>query len=128
MPKRDIFKSVNEYVKASARHTRELITRWKIESWDVSYLRILFDWAGHVAHMVTYDDSRIALVALKLWDWQHLVNTKALCGKQCHRRNLHIWRWEQNIYKYFEAGWLDNIGRDKQAWKDSSGEWLKWRC
>jgi hypothetical protein len=71
------------------------------QSWDETYHRLVFSWAGHVHRIGSYDPDRLTFQVLhyKDWQWIQLIASQN-GGNQLHCRELHTWRWERPLYKF----------------------------
>jgi len=98
------------------------------EDWDQRVKRNVFSWAGHVAHMASYDANRLTHRVLqhKSWKWIQRV-AAANSGNQLHHRNLKIWRWERPLYNFFKPECWQTVAQDTTVWKQRLDELLNWR-
>ena len=79
--------------------------------------------------MGEYDPFRITFQVLRFKDWQWIQNVaNQNYGNQLHCRQLHVWRWERPLYKFFETrpeSW-GQIAVDEQEWHRLLDEMVEW--
>ena len=106
---------------------KELREMWDIETWDKTFLRYQFRWAGHVARYKGYGNTKWAYEALTHKDWQHHKDNVAKFGSQLHGKRVHVFRWEASFYKFWKKDDWKMWAADKTIWAELEEEWLHWR-
>ena len=119
--------ALSEYMSRAARKVKNLRLKHAIESWDASYHRSVFSWAGHLARMAAYSPDRAShqVLLYKNWDWIQEQSDDR--GNQFHCRKLRVWRWERPLYKYFHPNRWQDKASDKSVWNSLLNEMVEWR-
>ena len=124
-------KQESETLEEFMVRTSSIIKRVKashnVETWDVTALKRVRSWAGHVSRMSSYAPRRWAVIAMGHKDWEHLEKIKFFHGNQQHGRCIHVWRFEQQFYRWqFPYDWR-LLPTQKDLWDQSLESWLVWR-
>ena len=129
--KRPSTETLEAYCIRCARAVKHTRAKHAIEAWDAYYHRLVFQWAGHVSRMSSYDPSRITHQVLQFRNWQWIQTVAYLNGgNQLHCRRLRVWRWERPLYRFFEdhsTSW-EEVACDKAKWTHLLDELVTWRC
>ena len=89
---------------STIKHIRE---HCQVERWDIYYYRCIYRWAGHMARIGKYEESRLTFRILKYKNWAWIKKiADQNNGRQLHCRILRIWRWERSLYKW-DPNWSD---------------------
>ena len=123
---------MDAFMEMSNSKIKEVMERAKVEKWDVTYSRLVYDWAGHLARYTAVCPERWSLKALLHNNWQYLQKMKSLYGSQLHYKHFHAWRWEQMLYKFpwgkdYGDDWMQ-AAMDKTTWAAKRDCWTNWRC
>lgn len=123
--------TVADFCERYARSFKHVLHSHGERSWDATYHRLMFSWAGHVQRIGSYDPQRPTFQVLhnKDWQWIHLIASQN-SGNQLHCRKLHTWRWERPLYKFFqdrEDSW-EQIAANEAEWQQLLPDMVTWRC
>ena len=121
--------SKSDYMERLCRRLKHLKNIHGIRSWDKTYLRSVFAWAGHVARIPQYDSSRIThkTMIFKNWGWIKSVAANN-DGNQLHGRKLRTWRWERPMTKYYSRSPWEEAAQDKDFWTSKLDDMVQWWC
>ena len=101
---------------------------YNVLNWDTWYHRAVFEWAGHVARISQYDESRLTpqVLAHRHWHWIQSI-AAANRGSQLHGKRFRTWRWERPLYKFFENDRWETAAQHKAEWHDQLDTMMIWR-
>jgi hypothetical protein len=115
-----------EYMQLSQYRADSLRQRLKLERWDRKVLALVYNWAGHVARMATYDGTRLCLNALHYKDLVYLDNlTVITVWGQRHQGKFKVWRYEQS-FKFVGLHWKAEA-QDTERWAAGRETWINKR-
>ena len=121
--------SKGEYMARVGRKLKHLRTVHGIRLWHKVYLKSVYSWAGHVARMGSYQESRLTHRILKFKKFQWIQSVAAdNGGSQLHGRKLRTWRWERPLYKQFADRQWEEEAQDKQSWTSRLDKMVEWWC
>ena len=123
--------TVADFCERHARSVKHVLLSHGERSWDATYHRLMFSWAGHVQRIGSYDPQQPTFQVLhyKDWQWIQLIASQN-SGNQLHCRKLHTWRWERPLYKFFqdrEDSW-EQVAANKAEWQQLLPDMVTWRC
>ena len=88
-------------------------------SWDLKARDFYFKWAGQVARMTQLDPNRLSPRVLHFKNIRFILDyAKRHDGCQGHGRNLHVWRWESDIFSYGSS--------EDREWETMAMDLSKW--
>ena len=116
---------MDEFMIRTNASLKDLRTKLCPETWDQTYFRSVYEWAGHLARMEHYAAQRLSHVVLR-HDNYHNITTRAQGGNQGHGRNIKVWRWESQIYKPLGAMWHHHAFQ-KDTWPTTVKRLCAWR-
>ena len=123
--------SVSDFCERYARTVKHILHTHGEQSWDETYHKLLFSWAGHVQRIGTYDPQRLTFQVLhyKDWQWIQLIASQNN-GNQLHCRKLHTWRWERPLYKFFLSRGIywEQAATNDVEWQQLLPDMVAWRC
>ena len=102
-----------------------LLARHGCDRWDISQLKLYYDWMGYVARIGSYSPDRLTYLVLQYRDLKYIDSLVEEFGHQTHGRRLHVWRLEWDLFKW-DKSWQD-IARAKKSWAERRSSWLEWR-
>ena len=113
-----------EYMQRSAAQARAKMENIGAIPWDIAILSCIFDWAGHVSRMQTYDQSRLAWKLLRWRDYNYLVTMRGLQRGRLNRgHRRRPWRWDHFLGIYFNSDHTLHDLSDWHARAQSREEW-----
>jgi len=122
--------TVGDFRKKCYSKVCDLKARWNCIVWTDFYYLKHFEWAGHVARLVTYGKGRVSYRVLQYMNYDYLDRLEDVYGKgrQNHGRRFHVWRWERCIQKYWgrRVDWRD-IALDRTSWAENVQSFVEWR-
>ena len=118
---------MGEYLHTKAKTINTYMDKWKILPWDCFIMRTAYTWAGHMIRMYNYDPQRLLLKAFNFHDLRYLRILEDVFGGQCHQKQIHVWRFERQFYKYVGDDW-QSYAEDSAVLDQHQNEWLKWRA
>ncbi len=89
----------------------------------------MYEWGGHIARLVQYDATRLTYRVFRHQSWAHIQKEAAqFGGRQHHGRQLKVWRWERNMYKYFgkKENW-EVVAQSRREWNGMIADMVAWR-
>ena len=123
--------TVEDFCERYARIIKQVLAHHGEETWDSTYHRLHFSWAGHVFCIGQYDPDRVTFQVLMHKNWQWIQSVAAQNGgNQLHCRKLHTWRWEGPISRFFEGRgciWEQKAVSELE-WNQLLNEMVTWRC
>ena len=83
------------------RNSTKCMEKHGTMAWDIRAREYYFKWAGQVARMTKLDPCRLTPRVLHFKNIQSIRDYACKHrGRQGHGRNLHIWRWEADIFDF----------------------------
>jgi hypothetical protein len=105
---------------------KNVLQTHNIDRWDFLAHKAVYVWAGWVARLRIYDQTRLSYEVLNDRDWQYISAIAAENnGRQLHGRILRTWRWERPLYK-LNANWQD-LAQDAATWDAELSNMSNWR-
>ena len=124
-----------DYMQRSATRARNCMQSIGAIPWNQAVLNSIFAWAGHVARMEAYDQTRLAVKLLKWRDYNYLVTMRGLQNGRLNRGHLRRpWRWDFHIARYFSpeqslhepSQWREKT-KLREVWEDYQQSWCMYR-